>query len=221
MTAKIIINNVMDKVFMLTAQWHVSQRRKSIPIPYALHCAEVAKTVAYFGCHDPEVIAAALGHDLLEDTDCTPKLIHKVAGERVLRIIQDLTYKDENPKEHEKDRGCARRKRALDYYKTFSGRPIDSLLVKIADRFCNVHDYVRQGDANYAARYAFRIWPVYESFLTRKAEAEYNLGDEVVTHVIKALVLLQAIMVEHWREDIDLFKIDHEEAERIVVENVK
>lgn len=211
----------MDKMFMMMATCHLGQRRKCVPIPYAFHCVEVAKTVAYFGCHDPEVICGGMGHDLLEDTDCTVNEIRRVAGERVLRIIQDLTYKDEIPKGYEKDGGRARRARALDYYKTFSSRPIDSIVVKIADRFCNVNDYVRQVDPNYAARYAFRLWPVYQTFMTRKSEATYELGDKVSGRVLAVLFDLESIIHKHWRTDIDLTNIDCEEATKIVIENKK
>ena len=214
-------DNVMDKMLAMVAVHHTGQRRKSIPIPYGFHCTEVAKTVAYFGCYDPEVIAAALGHDLLEDTDCTPEEIEEIAGERVLRIIQDLTYKDENPKKGEKDGGRARRKRALDYYKTFDTRIVDSLLVKVADRLCNVNDYIRQGDAVYAARYAFRLWPVYTSFLTRTAEIKHLLGDDAQMRGVGAIHKLNHIIQNRWRVNLNLFNIDREEAEKIVVENIK
>ena len=93
--------------------------------------------------------------------------------------------------------------------------------MKIADRFCNVNDYVRQVDPNYAALYAFRIWPVYQTFLTRKSEVKHEFGTKVLGRVIEALADLQVIMHKHWRGDIDFTNIDYEEATQSVIENKK
>ena len=51
------------------ARAHIGQTRKDEATPYAAHPFRVAMTVRQvFQCEDPECLAAALLHDVIEDT---------------------------------------------------------------------------------------------------------------------------------------------------------
>lgn len=69
---------------------HRQQKRKYTGEPYVSHCASVARLVAEY-TRDVEVIAAAIMHDVLEDTDVTPAEMRDVFGERVTLLVIEVT----------------------------------------------------------------------------------------------------------------------------------
>ena len=69
---------------------HRNQRRKSGE-PYVLHPISVAKIVAQEIGLDATSIAAALLHDVIEDTDYSFEDIEKLFGTDVSRIVEGLT----------------------------------------------------------------------------------------------------------------------------------
>jgi len=79
------------------AMKHQGQRRKYTGEAYFTHCEAVAEAVmAYYktvlGEDAPdEVIAAALLHDVVEDTDATFEMVTDIAGETVARYVWFLT----------------------------------------------------------------------------------------------------------------------------------
>lgn len=62
--------------------------RKGSKIPYIYHPMEVALIVAQM-TDDPEVIAAAYLHDVLEDTSVTPEELERTFGGRILSLVQE------------------------------------------------------------------------------------------------------------------------------------
>lgn len=84
----------------LIKQYHAKQRRNSNPdIPYTEHLYGVASVLNTISKHYNEIpgyklqsmIWAALGHDLLEDTNIQEEVISSVAGYDTLRMIKELT----------------------------------------------------------------------------------------------------------------------------------
>jgi (p)ppGpp synthase/HD superfamily hydrolase len=69
---------------------HRKQQRKYTGEPYATHCESVARIVASY-LPDPEVTAAAVLHDVLEDTDVTAEEMRAVFGGRVTALVLEVT----------------------------------------------------------------------------------------------------------------------------------
>ena len=69
---------------------HRKQQRKYTGEPYVTHCASVAKIVAGY-TSDPEVIAAAALHDVLEDTNVTAEEMRVAFGDRVTALVLEVT----------------------------------------------------------------------------------------------------------------------------------
>jgi len=114
------------------AHKHRDQRRKGEEgSPYLHHCIEVADTLAGVGnVDDPEVLAAAVLHDTLEDTETTPEELAAHFGERVRRIVEEVSD----------DRTLTRdRRRAIQVEKA-PGLSREAKLIKLADKICNVSD---------------------------------------------------------------------------------
>jgi (p)ppGpp synthase/HD superfamily hydrolase len=69
---------------------HHGQKRKYSGQPYIVHPIEVAEIVRTVE-HDDEMLAAALLHDVVEDTDVTIEAIKSEFGEGVADLVDDLT----------------------------------------------------------------------------------------------------------------------------------
>ncbi len=79
-------NVLLLRAISFAARKHDGQMRKDHQTPYVSHVFRVAMTVSQvFEIHDPEIIAAAVLHDTLEDTtadfdDLNQRFGKKIAG---------------------------------------------------------------------------------------------------------------------------------------------
>jgi (p)ppGpp synthase/HD superfamily hydrolase len=121
---------------------HAGQRRRHGP-PYIEHPVAVAWLAhERFGVRDGEVLAAALLHDVLEDTDATD-----LGGfpARTVELVRLLT--DPGPD--------ARRRERRDHgVRMWADR--DATVLKACDRLANLADSLLQYDPGFCARYAWR-----------------------------------------------------------------
>lgn len=78
---------MIRKAAVFAGKAHEGMLRKGSKIPYIYHPMEVALIVAQL-TDDPEVIAAAYLHDVLEDTSVTPEEIQAEFGKRVLSFVE-------------------------------------------------------------------------------------------------------------------------------------
>ncbi|TCI94811.1 RelA/SpoT family protein [Tenacibaculum sp. M341] len=81
---------LIRKAFEVAVEAHSKQRRKSGE-PYIFHPIAVAKIVAYEIGLGATSIAAALLHDVVEDTHYTVEDMEQLFGETVARIVSGLT----------------------------------------------------------------------------------------------------------------------------------
>lgn len=114
------------------AQKHAGQKRKGAKKePYINHTLEVADLIAQVGKEeDDEILAAAILHDTLEDTDATEDEIRSLFGERVLHIVNEVTDNKSLPKKK-------RKQLQIDHAHELSR---EATLIKIADKTSNVKD---------------------------------------------------------------------------------
>lgn len=112
---------------------HQFQKRKD-GTPYFWHPTRVAKIILVeLGIVDEELIAAALLHDALEDSDIlTPEVIAYNFGDRVARIVDVLT------KEIGIKDGPLREKIDREYIDRLNNSDLDCRIVKLADRVDNL-----------------------------------------------------------------------------------
>jgi guanosine-3',5'-bis(diphosphate) 3'-pyrophosphohydrolase len=114
------------------AHKHRDQRRKDAAAsPYINHPIALANVLVREGAvSEPEVVAAALLHDTLEDTQTSPGELRTAFGERVARIVAEVTDDKSLPK--------AERKRLQIEHAAAISR--EAKLVKLADKICNLRD---------------------------------------------------------------------------------
>lgn len=107
---------------------HRDQRRKNAErTPYIEHPIEVMRLLWDVDVRDPVVLAAALLHDTLEDTEATPEALLAEFGAEVATIVGHVTDDKGIPK-HD-------RKRLAIAHAPFA--PPQAQLVKLADRIAN------------------------------------------------------------------------------------
>lgn len=71
---------------------HGVYRDGETPVPYACHPVEVMLTLRHrVGITDEHILAAALLHDVVEDTTTTIQDIESVFGPKIAKIVQQVT----------------------------------------------------------------------------------------------------------------------------------
>lgn len=85
--------SLIEKAMRIAASAHKGQRRKELDIPYISHPVMVALLLEKHGFPD-EVIAAALVHDVLEDTEFPEERLREELGNQVLEIVLAVSNND-------------------------------------------------------------------------------------------------------------------------------
>ncbi len=79
----------VKKAYEFAAKYHKDQKRRS-GVPFVQHPLSVAYQLASFK-FDTATFVAALLHDVVEDTKATPKLVNKIFGREVLKLVLGVT----------------------------------------------------------------------------------------------------------------------------------
>ena len=109
---------------------HEGQKRRFSGKPYIEHPLAVKRLLEVAGVVDDNVLAAALLHDVVEDTKYTLDDVEKVSDQWVAFLVSELTLVYNG--EEEKDI----------LLKMFKDKRIESLTIKVADRICNTVDFL-------------------------------------------------------------------------------
>lgn len=86
---------LFERALVYAVQKHAGAVRKLDDSPYILHPMETAGVVSTL-THDEEVLAAAVLHDTVEDTDATQDEIRELFGERTAALVASET-EDKRP----------------------------------------------------------------------------------------------------------------------------
>jgi (p)ppGpp synthase/HD superfamily hydrolase len=95
--------NIIGKALSIAVEAHRNQRRKGDNLPYIIHPVMVSVKLIKHDFQD-EVIAAALTHDVLEDTDFPEEELRKELGDDVLEIVKTRSHDKSLPWEEKKKR---------------------------------------------------------------------------------------------------------------------
>ncbi|HEY6966790.1 MAG TPA: HD domain-containing protein, partial [Burkholderiales bacterium] len=123
---------LLFRALAFAAHKHRDQRRKDAEAsPYINHPIALAEVLAgEGGIADAEVLAAALLHDTIEDTDTSLEELRREFGERIAAMVMEVTDDKALPK--------AERKRLQIVHA--AGISPGAKLVKLADKICNLRD---------------------------------------------------------------------------------
>ena len=79
--------SLMDRAIIFATRAHSGTYRKGTQIPYIVHPIEAASIVATM-TDDPDMIAAAVLHDVVEDTDATVEEIRFFFNEHIAKLVE-------------------------------------------------------------------------------------------------------------------------------------
>lgn len=86
-------NELTEKALRLAVKMHDGQRRKGDDLPYIIHPLAVALKLARYN-FSATVIAAALAHDLLEESDLGSEKLREELGDEVWEMVEAVTNDD-------------------------------------------------------------------------------------------------------------------------------
>ncbi len=124
-------NDIVWNALEFATYKHRLQRRKGYQrLPYINHPIKVAGILKRFGEKKDELIAAALLHDVLEDTDATEQEIESRFGKHVLDTVVEVTD----------DMSLLSKERKALQVHHASGLSDEAKKIKIADKTANTID---------------------------------------------------------------------------------
>lgn len=122
---------VLQQAVAGAARWHGGQRRPT-GAPYTDHLLEALEIlVRGAGVTDPDILAAAVLHDTIEDTACTPEDLISAYGRRVAELVSWVTIPEAGPGQDK----ASVKEASL---RGLAAAPPAAILVKLADRASNV-----------------------------------------------------------------------------------
>lgn len=138
--------SLLDRAIIFAVNAHAGAERRGKGFPYIVHPMEAMEIVATM-TSDQELLAAAVLHDTVEDTDVTLEQLAEVFGERIASIVawESDTYQDGVSEE---DSWHSRKRDAI---KRLSDAPLEAKIVALGDKLSNMRaiarDYAVQGDS--------------------------------------------------------------------------
>ena len=146
MANKPLDTTLLDRAIIFAVRAHAGTERRGKGFPYIVHPMEAVEIVATM-TPDQELLAAAVLHDTVEDTDVTIEQIRTEFGERVASFVaaeSDEPHQRPDSVENWRDRKQAAINR-------IARASRDAKIVALGDKLSNMRaiarDYALQGDA--------------------------------------------------------------------------
>lgn len=131
---RVLFSSLVERAIRVAARCHRDQNRKSSDLPYISHPASVALILLRAGFDDDCILAAALLHDVVEDTAYTQEQIAEEFPAKVSEIVADLT-------EHKTDANGKKidwETRKTDHIAHITSMSVESRAVILADKLHNL-----------------------------------------------------------------------------------
>ena len=138
--------DLLDRAIVFAVRAHAGTERRGKGFPYIVHPMEAVEIVSTM-TNDQELLAAAILHDTVEDTDVTLEQLRATFGERIAALVaieSDTITVDGTPVKaswHERKQATMDR---------LAAAPLDAKIVALGDKLSNMRaiarDYAVQGD---------------------------------------------------------------------------
>ena len=136
---------ILDRAIIFAVKAHAGTERRGKGFPYIVHPMEAVEIVATM-TNDQEMLAAAVLHDTVEDTDVTIEQIRSEFGDRVASFVAAESDEPHQSPDSEEN-WHARKQAAID---RLSKASHDAKIVALGDKLSNMRaiarDYAKQGD---------------------------------------------------------------------------
>lgn len=126
--------SLMDRAIIFATRAHSGTYRKGTNIPYIVHPIEAAAIVSTI-TDDPDMIAAAVLHDVVEDTDATVEEIRFFFNDRIAGLVEaesENKRRDLPPQET----WMLRKMETLEFLRTRADR--EAKILALADKLSNM-----------------------------------------------------------------------------------
>ena len=127
---KQIDTSLVDKAIIFAVKAHEGVPRRGRDFPYIVHPLE-AMTIVATMTSEPEMLAASVLHDVVEDTDFTVEDIRAEFGDRVAELVDAETEKHDQSSRSREESWHDRKAAALEALKT---APRDVKIVALGDK---------------------------------------------------------------------------------------
>lgn len=133
-----IDTDTLDRAIIMAVKAHSGTERRGKGFPYIVHPMEAMEIVSTI-TPDQELLAAAVLHDTVEDTDVTVEMIREEFGERVASIVAS---ESDNFVEgvSEEDSWLSRKRRSIEI---LSAASLDVKIVALGDKLSNMRAIAR------------------------------------------------------------------------------
>lgn len=130
---------LFEKAVAFAAVAHCGMTRKGNRIPYLTHPVEAAAIVAEM-TDDEELIAAAVLHDVVEDTEITLQEIQEYFGERIAYYV-NTESEDKRPDLPSEDTWMLRKEETIGFLREEADR--NAQILALADKLSNMRSIER------------------------------------------------------------------------------
>ena len=134
-------HGLFSRAVAFAAFAHDGQLRKGGALPYLIHPMEAA-TIAATLTNDPEILAAAVLHDVIEDCGVTEDTLRARFGRRVAHLVRLQS------EEKDEDRQGTWQKRKLQTINRLRAAPRELLILTLADKLSNLRSIERDLQAH-------------------------------------------------------------------------
>lgn len=145
MANKHLDTSLLDRAIIFAVNAHSGTERRGKGFPYIVHPMEAMEIVATM-TPDQEILAAAVLHDTVEDTDVTLERLREEFGERIATLVawESDTFEEGVSEE---DSWHSRKREAIS---RLASAPHDAKIVAMGDKLSNMRaiarDYAVMGD---------------------------------------------------------------------------
>lgn len=183
----------VTRAYLIAESAHHGQLRDE-GAPYIEHPLRVALIAATeLGLCDPDVICAALLHDVVEDTSVTLSEVEAACGERVAHFVELLTK--ERVEDPEAKRAATRA-----YLKRIADDSQDVLALKLADRLDNLRSVAVLPDWEKRRKYLLETYWQYLPFAQRSGGYFYEQYKQLLAGYMRAHSIELRLRVEDFPE---------------------
>lgn len=162
MANKYLDTDLLDRAIIFAVKAHHNTERRGKGFPYIVHPMEAVEIVATI-TSDQELLAAAVLHDTIEDTNVTVEELRAEFGDRIANLVHAESDQFTEGVSEE-DSWHDRKQAAID---RLASAPHDSKIVALGDKLSNMRaiarDYAIKGDA---------LWQIFH--VTDKTQHEWH-----------------------------------------------
>lgn len=162
MANKYLDTDLLDRAIIFAVKAHHNTERRGKGFPYIVHPMEAVEIVATI-TSDQELLAAAVLHDTIDDTDVTVEELRAEFGDRIANLVHAESDQFTEGVSEE-DSWHDRKQAAID---RLASAPHDAKIVALGDKLSNMRaiarDYAIKGDA---------LWQIFH--VTDKTQHEWH-----------------------------------------------